>query len=36
MYSKYSITALIRVNWDGEPSGYAEIRIIGFVFENRL
>jgi hypothetical protein len=32
---KYSITPLIQSNWDGEASGYAEIRIIGF-FLNRV
>jgi hypothetical protein len=34
--NKYSRTQLIRINWDGEPFGNAEIRIIGFYFENRL
>jgi len=23
-FSKYSRTPLIRINWDGDPSGYAE------------
>jgi len=30
----YSRTPLIRINWDGEPSGYVEIRITGFFFQN--
>jgi hypothetical protein len=33
---KYSRTALMQINWDGEPSGYAENREIGFFFVNRL
>jgi hypothetical protein len=30
---KYRRTPLIQINWDGEPSGCEEIRIIGFFFE---
>jgi hypothetical protein len=33
---KHSRTPLIRINWDGEPSGYAEIRIIRVFFYNRV
>jgi len=32
----YSRTPLLRLHRDDEPSGYAEIWIIGFFFENRL
>jgi hypothetical protein len=32
----YTSSSLVRNIWDGEPSGYAEIRIIGFFLENRL
>jgi len=32
----YTRTPLIRINWDGQPSGYAEIQLTGFFFENRL
>jgi hypothetical protein len=31
--SMYSRTPLIRINWNGETFGYAEIRIIGCFFE---
>jgi hypothetical protein len=31
-----SSTPLLRLHWDDEPSGYAEIWIIEFFFENRL
>jgi hypothetical protein len=34
---QYWRTPLIRINLDGDPSGYAKkIRTIGFLFENRL
>jgi len=32
----YSRTLFLRLHWDDEPFGYAEIWIIGFFFENRL
>ena len=36
LYTKYSRTPLVRINWDGEPSGYAENLNIWIFFENRL
>jgi hypothetical protein len=33
---EYCRIPLIRIIWDGQQSGYAEIRVTGFFFENRL
>jgi hypothetical protein len=35
-FMKYSATPLIRINWEGEASGYAENSDNWFFFENRL